>query len=532
MNTNLNMLSKLLGATMLTLGALVQTSPVVAAPEGTLTVVVPNFGREMLDMGKTSTQDLQYTGHTNEPLIGTAPNGQLAAERGLAESWTMDDGAKVFTITLRPNVLWHDGKPFTADDVVFSLGERYVAKDAICTFCRLLQVIDTVTAEDDLTVKIVLKEPDPSFMAVLSARDGDIRILPRHNFKPTAEGFEMIAGPIGTGPWKFAEFNRGVDMLLTANESYWDPTRIPDFAELRLIPRSQASTRLSMVRAGEADMAFIDPRQVIDAKAAKLDILTNRGSSKGGLSFYGCWQEEMLCHQQDFREALVRAIDMDAIMKSIYPEGTAERLATAYWTEGSLGYDPALEPYKYDPQRAAELLKKIGYDGTPVKLWSVRTNAMPEAPEIMDLVDGYLRAAGFKTEVTPMEFGAFRPRYASSPQQWETNYGAHLYLDAGAPRPSVIPALRVGIISQEKGGLIQGYWNLPKIDAEWDKLISLTTLEELDAELKQLNHQLYGEFNSYPVALRYEVTAVGPRVKSWTPSAFGLAWHLETVKKK
>lgn len=130
-----------------------------------------------------------------------------------------------------------------------------------------------------------------------------------------------------------------------------------------------------------------------------------------------------------------------------------------------------------------------------------------------------------------MEFGAFRPRYASNPQRWETNYAAHLYLDAGAPRPTVMPALRVGVISQKIGGLIQGYWNLPKIDAQWEKLIKLTSLQELDAGLKELNHELYEEFNSYPVALRYEVAVAGPRVKSWSPSAFGLAWHLETVKK-
>jgi ABC-type transport system substrate-binding protein len=259
--------------------------------------------------------------------------------------------------------------------------------------------------------------------------------------------------------------------------------------------------------------------------------MTSRGSSKGGLSFYGCWQEQMLCHQQAFREALVSAIDMDAIFKRIYPKGTAERLATAYWTEGSLGYDPALKPYRFDPKRAAKLLSDMGYKGTPVKLWSVRTNAMPEAPEIMELVDGYLRAAGFKTEVTPMEFGAFRPRYASTPQKWETTYAAHLYLDAGAPRPTVMPALRVGLISQQAGGLIQGYWNLPKIDAAWKKLIALNSLEALDEDLRALNRELYSEYNSLPVAMRNEVTVVGPKVQSWAPSSFGLAWHLETVKK-
>lgn len=512
-------------------GLSLSAAGVQAAPEGTLTVVVPNFGREVLDLGKTSTQDLQYTGHIHEPLIGADVEGKLSAERGLAKSWSMSEDARTYTLNLREGVTWHDGKPFTADDVVFSLGERFVANDAVCTFCKQLEQIETVEAVDDHTVKITLKESDPAFLAVLTARDGDIRMLPRHGYQKVEGGYEMVGQPIGTGPWKFKSFERGMEMQLTANTDYWDAERVPDFETLLLVPRSQPSTRLAMVRAGEADMAFVDPRQVIEAKNAGLNVLVAKGSALGTLSFYGCWQEQMLCHQQAFREAMVKAIDMDAIIKSIYPEGTGERLTTVYWTEGSLGEDPDLKPYAYDPARAAELLKEIGYTGTPVKLWSVRTNAMPEAPEIIELVDGYLRAAGFKTEVTPMEFGAFRPRYASSPQRWETNYAAHLYLNGAGPRPTIMPNLKVGMISHEKGGLIQSYWNMPWMDQQWDHLTTLTSLDELDTALRDLNRQVYSEYSFHPVVMRNQVAVAGPRVQSWAPTPYGFAWHLETVRR-
>ena len=263
-----------------------------AQPQGELTVVVPNFGRETLDLGRTSTQDLQYTGHTNEPLIGTSVEGELVPDRGLSESWTISDDAKVLTLRLRKDVSWHDGKPFTADDVVFSLAERYVAKDAICTFCRLLQTAAEVVAIDPHTVRITLKEADPTFLAVLSARDGDIRILPRHAYRATAEGFELIGNPIGTDPWKFVSFERGVAILFAANTSYWDASRIPDFATMRIVPRAQSSTRLSMVRSGEADMAFIDARQATDAKRAGLRILKLENANIGMLTFFGCWQRQ------------------------------------------------------------------------------------------------------------------------------------------------------------------------------------------------------------------------------------------------
>ncbi len=505
--------------------------PALAQPSGTLTVVVPNFGREMLDLAKTSSQDLQYTGHTNESLVGTAPDGTLSAERGLAESWTMSADARTYTFKLRAGVKWHDGEPLTSDDVVFTLAERFRSKDAICTFCRLLQSIDTVKAVDPTTVVITLKEADPQFVAILSSRDGDIRIVARRHYKPTAEGFEMIGNPVGTGPWRFASFARGVEMVLKANPDYWDKARLPDFETLRLLPRSQPSTRLSMVRSGEADMAFLDPRQADDARAAGLRVLTAKGAAIASLEFYGCWQAEMLCHQQDFREALVRAIDMPTIFKHVYADGTAEPIASPYWPVAlALGFDPQLKPYGYDPKKAAALLKKIGYKGTPVKIWSVRTVSIPEAPEIMELVDGYLRAAGFKTEVTPMEFGAFRPRYASNPQRWETNYAAHLYLNAPGVRPTVLPNLRVAVIGQSEGGLIQGHWNLPAINATWKKLVSIDNVAALEVELRALNRQMHAQFVNHPVAIKNQVAVIGKRVSGWTPSMYGFAWHLETVR--
>jgi peptide/nickel transport system substrate-binding protein len=502
-----------------------------AQPAGEFTVVVPNFGRELLDLGKTSTQDIQYTGHTNEPLVGTATDGKLTPERGLAESWESSGDATMLTLTLRKGVKWHDGKPFTADDVVFSLAERYVAKDANCTFCRLLQAAAEVKAVDEHTVRITLKAPDPTFLAVLSARDGDIRILPRHNYKQTAEGFEPLGGPIGTGPWKYVSFERGVEMRLAANADYWDKSRLPEFATMRILPRAQPSTRLSMVRSQEADMAIIDPRQATEARAAGLRTSNLKSSTIGLLSFFGCWQQEMLCHKLEFRKAMVHAIDMGAIVRRIYPEGTFERVASTVFTPPALGYDPDLKPYAYDPALARKLLADAGYSGTPVKIWSVQTGSSPEAPEIMELVDGYLRAAGFKTEVTPMEFGAFRPRYASTPQNWETRYAAHLYVDAAGARPTVLSNLRVALISQKAGGLIQAHPDLGKIDAVWERVTKITNLDALSAELKKVNRELYDDFVYYPIAARDIVAAIGPRVKDWSPSGYGFAWHLETVTR-
>ncbi|MBI4183595.1 MAG: ABC transporter substrate-binding protein [Proteobacteria bacterium] len=506
---------------------------VEAQPSGELTIALSNLGREHLDLGIGTSTDLIVNGHPFDGLIGTAPGGELSAERGLAESWQMNNDATVLTVKLRRGVKWHDGKPLTADDVVFSFGERYVAKDAICVFCGALKKeLKKVEAVDDYTVRFHLNNPDPTFAGILSSRDGNFRVLARHNFKKTADGYEFAGSPIGSGPWKFVSFQRGVELRFAANTEYWDKSRIPEFATMRLLPRPQASARLAMVRSGEADMAFIDPRQATEAKKAGLRLLFAKGSTVSYLTFMGCWQENIWCHNTLFRKALVHAIDMKTIVERIFPEGTGVPVANSFWTEVALGFDRDLPLYDYDPEMARQILKEIGYDGTPAKLWSVPTTSSPEAPEIMELVDGYLRAAGFKTEITPLEFGAFRPRYASSPQRFETSYSIHLYVDTGGARPMVMQNLRVSYISQKAGGLIQSYWNLPKMDAEFARLRNIADLKKLDTELRKINRETWGEYPVYTIVARNVVAAVGPRVGTWTPSGYGWAWHIETVTQK
>jgi len=508
------------------------TGTALAAPSGELTVVVANFGRELLDIGLTTTQDLQYTGHIHDPLIGGDAKGDLVSDRGLAKSWQVSPDARAITIELRQGVTWHDGKPMTSDDVVFSLGERLIAKDATCTFCRFLRSgLDSVTADGAHKVVLKLKQADPTFISILSARDGDIRVLARHNYRKTGDGYELVGNPIGTGPWKFVAFERGVEMRLAANSDYWDKARVPEFATLRIVPRAQPSTRLSMVRSGEADMAFIDPRQATDAKRAGLRILKLDAATISTMSFMGCWQKEMLCHDTRLRKAIALSIDIDAIVRRAYPEDTAKRIANSIWTEAALGYDPALPLYPYDPNAAKALLKELNYDGRPVRVWVVPTNSNPEAPEVMQLVDGYLRAAGFKTEVTNMEFGAFRPRYATDPQNFETSYAAHLYIDSPGARPMVLPNLQVSFISRKAGGIIQAYWNPDKMDADYAKLQTISDLKALDVELRRINRDIHSEYSFVTIAARSVVAAVGPRVKGWSPGNFGFAWNLETVTR-
>ena len=512
-----------------------QTGAAPKPPEGTLTIAYHSFFKEVVDPGVHSTLGVPYHGYMFDPLIGTAPDGQLSAARGLATSWTMSDNGQTWTLKLRPNVKWHDGKPFTADDVVFTLGERFQAKDAACTFCGpVKRVVQEVKAVDPLTVQIRLKKPDITFFALLSSRDGDLVMLPRHGYRAKGDGFEQIEPPIGTGPWKFAERKLGDSITFDVNRAYWDPTRVSEFARLRVLLRPDPGSRLAAIRAGEADMATVDPAQVRQVKSAGLKVMGPKVVALPVLAFHASHDPQFLTNKLEFRKALVLAVDMDAIYKRVY--GGAEEFATrasnaGFWSPAALGYDANLKPYPYQPDEAKRLLKQVNYDGRPLKVWSFQAGNASEVPELLELIAGYWTAAGLKVELTPIEFGAFRVRYISDPHKFESGYAGHFAVDVGFPRPMMLSNLVVALASHKAGGPIQAFHDLPYIDGALDKLQAIRDLKELDTALREVNRRLHAEYSNYPLVYRDVIFATGPRVAGWSPGNYGVALNIETVKR-
>jgi peptide/nickel transport system substrate-binding protein len=525
--------SRLIGA--LGLALVLGTAPGVdASSKGTLTVAITSFQSENLDPALGLTTDRYYQGHSYEYLLGTAESGQLAPERGLATSWTASPDAKVYTFKLRPNVRWHDGKPFTADDVVFSFKERYRAKDTICTFCSAIKGnVGDVKAVDSHTVEFHLNNPDVTFPGVVSSRDGDLSVLPRHNFqaRPDGAGYRMAGNPIGTGPWKFKSWTQGDSITFTANADYWDKSRIPAFAELVIVKRPEAATRLAMVRRGEAHMAFIDAGQAREAQGAGLKVMGVEGASLTVLSLGGCDRKELLCSQREFRRAMFLAIDMDAIVKRLFPEGTGVRFPTSVFTPVALGFDAQIKSYAYDPEESKRILQRLRYDGRPVKLWEVVLSNSPETPEILQLVAGYFNAVGLKTEITPIEQAQFyRSMVMQQPQRWDPAYAAHVHINVPFPRPFVTQNIRVSFISRPAGGVLAYYPEYEFADREYARIVQITSLKELDQELRKFNRATHEAYGFYPVVARSLAFAVNPKIAGWAPGKYGLAWHLETVK--
>ena len=167
----------------------------------------------------------------------------------LAESWKMSDDGLTYTFKLKKGVKWHDGKPFTSADVVFSV-DVFLRK----THARLrgnLGVVDTITAPDANTVVFKLKQPFGPFLGLFEV--GSMPMVPKHIYEGATDFLNHPANnkPIGTGPFKLKEWVKGSYIQLTANEDYHVPG-VPSVKDVYFHVIPDAASRAAAFESGEA----------------------------------------------------------------------------------------------------------------------------------------------------------------------------------------------------------------------------------------------------------------------------------------
>src|SRR5215813_12328149 len=165
----------------------------------------------------------------------------------LAESWTVSADQRVYDFKLRSGLKFHNGDPFTAEDVKFSFHRAKGAK-------LLREKVKDVEIVGPTRVRFHLHEPWPDFMNYYGGLvSGAGWIVPKKYVEKVGEdGFKKA--PVGAGPYKFVSFTPGVELVLEANEHYWRKTPTVKTLVMRSVP--DVSTRLVMLKRGEADIAY------------------------------------------------------------------------------------------------------------------------------------------------------------------------------------------------------------------------------------------------------------------------------------
>jgi peptide/nickel transport system substrate-binding protein len=349
-------------------------------------------------------------------LTERTAEGQLV--EGLATKWEAVSETK-WRFTLREGVKWHDGKPFTADDVVFTLGRAGNVPNSPGGFGGFIRNVASVEADGNLAVIITTKAPAPTLPGDLA----NIAIISRHvgEGADTAD-YNSGKAAIGTGAFRFSTFKQGIEVGLERNPDWWGKKVAWDHATYRMI--SSASARTTAILAGDVD--------IIDAPAAT-DIA--RFKSTANLSFVSTpglrviylasttsgesWKADVKGPNGEaletnpladarVRNALSVAINRQGIVDKIM-EGTAT--ASGQWLpKGAFSYTDDIQPPKPDASAAKKMLADAGFPNGFQLTVHVPNDRYPNAPAVVQAVAQMWTRIGVKTNVEALPWTTFSSR--------------------------------------------------------------------------------------------------------------------------
>jgi peptide/nickel transport system substrate-binding protein len=324
-------------------------------------------------------------------------NAQLELVPGLAESWTYLDERTV-RFHLRQNVVWHNGDPFTADDVAFSL-ERMTNPDLRATvfWGPIVRQLESWTIEDPHTIVLTWQQPNAAGLLDV----GRQQIVPKAYLEAVGNQ-AFFERPVGTGPYRLARWVRGERVELERNPDFWGDA--PRIERLVFRPVPDASTRVAELLAGNADLITGVAAENVAAILAS-DAATIATVRSGRNAYVVLDHRSPPFDDERVRQAMNYAVDVDEIIEFVMG-GRAFRSAGPL-AAGNFGFDPDLEPYTHDPERARALLAEAGYpNGLTVPLHYSPGRWVKDG-EVAEAIAAQLTAAGVTVELRPMEWGLF-----------------------------------------------------------------------------------------------------------------------------
>lgn len=411
-----------LGTSALALAAALATAPAGPAEAQELRIGLANETTAMDPHFHNLGPNNQIRRHIFESLITQDEN--MALIPSLATDWeALDDTTWQFT--LREGVTFHNGAPFTARDVIYTVCRIPHVENSPSSFRTYTAAIADMEAVDDHTLIIRTDEPYPllptelSTWGVISADlwgAGDLS-FDRENCGgmgdlPQAPDFNSPDTVVGTGPFKFVEWARGDRLVLARNDDYWG--RVVDFERVILRPITSSGPRVAALLAGDVDMIASPPVQdvdrVRDSGFEVVEALSNRmlflamdfqdGSVPGirGTDGVNPLQDARV------REAISIAINRQAIVDRIHgglAEPAGELLAPPMFGTSGRAVDP------YDPERARELLAEAGYpDGFQLTLAGMNDRYANDA-ETAQAMAQMLTVIGIETDLDVMSNSQF-----------------------------------------------------------------------------------------------------------------------------
>lgn len=327
----------------------------------------------------------------------------------LAESWTISDDGLVYTLNLRQDVVFHDGTPMTADDVIFTaeltldetVGSAYRSKFIVGGEPVVWQKVD------DYTVTVTLSQPSSSFLAKLSRADEIFFcILPKHLLEGVTNltTAEFNQNPVGTGPFKFVEYRPDERLVLAAHDQYHHG--VPGVAQVIRVALPQEQAALAALRAGEIDATTLNEAGNVQAAESDESLQIYRYNSNWVFAARFNFANPIL-QDINVRKAISHGIDrVNLVAAAISPTAMVGNSPISFgWAA-----NPDVVTYDYDVEAAAALLEEAGWNGSGVRSkdgssLKLRLTIDPGygAPDLAAGIQALLGQIGIEIEIIQLE---------------------------------------------------------------------------------------------------------------------------------
>ncbi len=422
----------------------------------------------------------------HDALVKPMPGNLMAPS--LAESWTTSEDQSVYEFKLREGLRFHNGDPFTAEDVKFSFlrskGSRVLHEKV-----RDIEIVDPYR------VRFHLHEPWPDFMIFYGTIvTGAGWIVPKKYVEQVGDdGFKKK--PIGLGPYKFVSHTPGVELVMEAFEGYW--RKVPSVKRLVFKSVPEATTRLAMLKRGEVDIAYL-----LDAPEARdlqrdpaLRLAFSGGIAVFFLDFLEQWDPKSPWHDRRVRLAANYAIDRQALSEA---ETLGASKPAGSFIPRTFEFALPIEPYPYDPAKAKQLLAEAGY---PNGFDAGELHQLPPYFSLGEAILGYLRAVGIRLQMRPMERAAYFSALSTKKLKGLCVCTSALYGNAASRMSEVVPS-----------NAAYAYGGYPDIDALYAQQARETDRNKREALLHQIQQLLHERVRFGPIYEYIWPSGVGPRV--------------------
>lgn len=399
---------------------------------------------------------------------------------GLAESWDVSDDGLVYTFNLRKDVTFHDGTDFNAEAVEFNIKRvwdknfEYYDERSAGQMQKTYQSLNEIKVIDAHTIELILKEPFSPFLRMLAQGSmGSGGMLSPSALEKWGND-EYAEHPVGTGPFKFQERERGKKIQLVKNEEYWGVKPNIDGVIFRPIP--DPSARVMALETGEVDIIAVPTPDSVDG-------LKEKGFKVADGTPPHVWYLSMNFNNPQMQDKRVR----QAIALSIDREGMAKELlkdtaqpAYSVQSPANEAYEPEFVDYEYSPEKAKELLKEAGYENGFDMIFQTSVDGSGQLIPVpmAEWIQQDLAKVGVKVKLETYEWVSYLGLWT---QGMKPNVGFN-QMSWGFTTPYYL-----SIIAHSESNANAGKYKNPEVDSLINKAITTIDPTEANQTWKEVN---------------------------------------------